>query len=136
MDAPRTASNVTWPWRAQRIFGPGVLFFVVSCTRDPISEEEDGPVIDARPYAEGYCSLRCYRVEECGLEPEVSREACEQACYDEAIDALDDPCWVEVIELDRCVVREMTCDDVAQEDPAIVDGSPCESWRDLLDACE
>jgi hypothetical protein len=135
MMEPRVAIGTTW--RSLWWFGLVVLMlFAPSCARDPISEGPDGPVIDARPYAEGYCSLRCYRVEECGLDPDVSREACEQACYDDAIDALDDPCWVEEIELDRCVVREMSCDDVAQDHPEIADGSPCEAWRDRLDACD
>lgn len=79
---------------------------------------------------------RCYRGEQCGLDPGVPAASCEMACYDDTLARLDDPCWTVWLELMRCVVRELQCDIVAEDDPDIPAGSACQAWVDRVDSCD
>lgn len=107
-----------------------------ACGRTPIVLPDDGPTVDAEIYAFGFCSLKCYRLDQCDLTGGVPKETCEQTCIDDALVTLpDDPCWAEQIELRRCWVRETACDGVDDEElPAGSDA--CEHREQELDACE
>lgn len=122
--------------RSRRAFGVALL--LAACTRGPIDDPGDeGPTVDADIYARGFCSLRCWRLEECGLDEGVAHEQCEEACVDDAVAALpDDPCWAEAIELRRCVVRWSACGDVPEESAPVGPGTTCAPQADALDACE
>jgi hypothetical protein len=109
---------------------------LVSCGRGPVYLPFDGPTVDADVYALGFCSLKCYRLDQCGLAGGTSKEACEQTCVDEALETLPgDPCWAEQIELRRCVVRETTCDGVADEELPAGSEAVCAHRQRELDAC-
>jgi hypothetical protein len=108
---------------------------LLACGRTPIVLPDEGPTVDAEIYALGFCSLKCYRLDQCDLTAGIPKEACEQTCIDDALDTLpDDPCWAAQIELRRCWVREAACDGVADEElPAGSDA--CDHRQLLLDAC-
>lgn len=107
-----------------------------ACLRDPLDDRPDGPTVDGRIYAEGVCSLRCWRLEQCNALDEPL-DKCTTACRDEALESIFvDPCWVETLEVRRCVAQRLSCEQVI--DDAIPDShdSPCEQWLDHLDTCE
>ena len=110
------------------------LLLLTACYRETLPIQS-GPTVDARPYAAGVCSLRCFKLEECGAL-EGSVETCETTCTEEALATLDeDPCWVETIEVRRCVARKMECADIIADEIPDGDDTPCEKWLDFLDAC-
>ena len=107
---------------------------LTACYRETLPIQS-GPTVDARPYAAGVCALRCFKLEECGAL-EGSVETCEATCTEEALATLDeDPCWVETIEVRRCVARKMECADIIADEIPDGDDTPCEKWLDFLDAC-
>lgn len=110
---------------------------VVGCFREtiPIAREE-GPTVDARPYSEGLCSFRCARLQECN-ELQIELAACQDDCVEDALATLfDDPCWVETMELRRCVARKMSCDAITADELPDEPGTPCDDWLDNLEACD
>src|SRR5687768_14809753 len=115
-----------------------LLTLLVACGPGPIMDEgDDGPTVDANVYAQGFCSLRCWRLGECGLAAGVPAQECEMDCVDEALAQLaEDPCWAECIEQRRCLVRWSACEEVLEEDAPTGPGTPCEEQTDDLDACE
>jgi hypothetical protein len=113
------------------------LLHLAACGRSPIDEPDRGPTVDAMVYALGFCSLECWRIEQCGLESTTSTEECEDACIDDALDALPgDPSWAEWIELRRCRVLEATCDGVGDEQLPPGAEAVCDLRQQRLDACE
>jgi hypothetical protein len=108
---------------------------LLACGRTPIVLPDEGPTVDGWIYALGFCSFKCYRLDQCDLADEP-KETCEATCIDDALDTLpDDPCWAEQIELRRCLVREAACDGV--DDEELPTGSDaCEHRQQDLDACE
>lgn len=129
----RLARQVSRTWS----LAVATLACLLACSRGPIQPEPDGPTVDAELYATGFCSLKCYRLAQCGLADEADHEACEDACIDDAVESLPgDPCWAEWIEARRCRVRETTCDGVADENPPDPPVSLCEHRESLLDQCE
>ena len=108
-----------------------------ACGRSPPGEPDRGPTVDGAIYALGFCSLKCWRLEQCGLADPSAQDDCEAACVDDALDTLpDDPCWAEWIELRRCRVLEATCAGVDDEElPADMDDI-CDERQQRLDTCE
>lgn len=108
---------------------------LLACGRTPITLPDETPTVDPYIYALGFCSLKCYRLDQCALATQ-SKDACEDACIDDALETLpDDPCWAEQIELRRCSVREAECDGVADE--VLPAGSnACDHRQQQLDACD
>lgn len=119
-----------------RRLGPGAVLLLLGCGRGPVTYPPERPLIDARQITEGYCMQRCHRRTQCHLDPGVPTSTCEEACYDDTLARLDDPCWTLWVELMRCVVRELDCSLVVDDDPEIPDGSSCQHWVDRVDACE
>lgn len=110
---------------------------LAACGRTPPELLERGPTVDGWIYAYGFCSFKCYRLDECGLAGDVSQEACEDACIDDALETLaDDPCWAQWIELRRCHVRRTDCEHVEAEEPTPSADAMCERRAEELDACE
>jgi len=109
----------------------------LACGRTPIDLPNDGPTVGAEIYALGFCSLKCYRIDQCGLAGGVPKETCQQECIDDALRVLPvDPCWAEWIEVRRCWVRETDCDGLEDEElPANAD-FVCDRRERELDACE
>lgn len=108
-----------------------------ACGRTPIDLPERSPTVDAEIYALGFCSFKCYRLDQCGLAGGVSTEACEQTCIADALESLpEDPCWAEQIEVRRCWVREAACDGVEDEVLSADWETACEHREQELDACE
>ncbi len=128
---------------AARLLGPlgpvavtSLSLFLAACQRAPLEPNDDGPTIDARGYAHGFCSLKCYRLAECGLD-EASTPSCADECVDEAVNALPlDPCWAEWIELRRCSVLNASCDGIADEMLPAGSETICERREQGLGACE
>ncbi len=88
-------------------------------------------------YAHGFCSLKCYRMAECGLTEKSDTPACEDECTDDAVDALpSDPCWAEWIESRRCAVLNASCEGVDEEVVAGESEASCEGREQDLMACE
>lgn len=108
----------------------------LACGRGPVDLPIAGPTVGAEIYALGFCSLKCYRLDECGLTGGISKETCEQTCVDDALETVPtDRCWAEQIELRRCVVRETSCEGVEDEElPAGSEGL-CVHRQQQLDAC-
>jgi len=115
-------------------FATMLLLASGSCGRSPVHLVDEGPTIDPWIYALGVCSLKCYRLDQCGLATE-SQEVCEAECIDDALELLpDDPCWSEQLELRRCSIRETECSGVADEElPAGSDA--CDHREQDLAAC-
>jgi hypothetical protein len=110
---------------------------LAACGRTPPDLRDRGPTVDGWIYAYGFCSFKCHRLEQCGLAGEVSRDACETACIDDALETLSgDPCWAQWIELRRCHVRRTDCEDVEAEAPTPSARAQCERRAEELDACE
>lgn len=108
---------------------------LLTCGRTPIVLPHEGPTVDAHIYALGFCSLKCYRLEQCGLADEP-RQTCENACIEDAVESVpNDPCWAEWIEVRRCWVRRAECDGVGDEELP-VGSTLCEHREQELDACE
>ncbi len=86
-------------------------------------------------YAYGFCSHKCYRLDECGLAVE-SKDACERACIDEALETLDsDPCWAQQMELRRRFVLEAQCDGVDDEELPAGAAAVCDEREGELLEC-
>jgi hypothetical protein len=123
-----------------RGFWFGLAFAVLlGCHRGPL-EPDDGLTVDAEVYAFGFCALRCFRLDECGFEGGTPygepAGLCEEECVDELLETVrDDPCWSEEVELRRCIVDEVECDGLPDEDLPLGAGSPCEDDAATLDAC-
>jgi hypothetical protein len=116
-----------------------VLMLVLAlgaCGRSPVHEYPDSPSVDAEVYAHGFCSFKCYRLDQCDLTGGIPKQTCEQTCIDEALETLpDDPCWAEQIELRRCIVREAACDGVEDEELPSGSEAECEHRAEQLEAC-
>ena len=113
-----------------------VLALGAACARGPIGEEADeGPTIDAELYASGFCSFKCWRLQECGGSEGAAPEVCEAPCVEDALEALpEDPCWADAIEVRRCAVRYAECPDIHDETlPAGSDA--CDPKLERLDGC-
>ena len=113
-----------------------VFAFVTACARGPVGEEADeGPTIDAEHYVGGFCSFKCWRLEECGGSESAAPEDCEAPCVEDALEALpEDPCWADGVEVRRCAVRYAECPDVRDETlPAGSDA--CDPKLERLEAC-
>lgn len=109
---------------------------LLACGRTPIVLPDEGPTVDPWIYALGLCSLKCYRLDQCGLAVEP-KETCEAECIDEALETLpDDPCWAKQIEVRRCWVRRAECDGVADEELPAGSEAVCEHREEELDACD
>lgn len=109
---------------------------LLACGRTPIILPNEGPTVDPWIYALGFCSFKCYRLEQCGLAVEP-RDACETTCIDDALETLpDDPCWAEQIEVRRCWVRNADCDGVVDEELPAGSEAVCEHREQVLDACD
>lgn len=108
-----------------------------SCGRGPVDLPSDGPGVRGDIYALGFCSLKCYRLDQCGLTGGIPKATCEQTCVDDALETLpDDPCWAEQIELRRCIVRETACDRIEDEELPAGSEDLCEHRQHELDECE
>ena len=116
------------------------LFFALThlaCLRDPIRDLDDSPTVDAGIYALGFCSHKCYRLDQCDLTGGIPKQTCERSCVDEALQIFpSDPCWAEQIEVRRCIVRETTCDGVEDEELPSGSETVCDHRQQELDACE
>lgn len=110
---------------------------LLGCGRGPVDLPTRGPTVDAEVYAHGFCSFKCYRLDECGLTGSISNQTCEQTCIDDALEIPpgDDPCWAEQIELRRCIVRETTCEGVEDEELPAGFELACEHRAEQLEAC-
>lgn len=109
---------------------------LLACGRGPVDLPLTGPTVPADIYAFGFCSLKCWRLDECDLTGGIPKQTCEQTCVDEALETLPgDPCWAEQIELRRCLVRETTCDGVADEELPAGAEAVCDHRERELDAC-
>lgn len=110
---------------------------LLACGRGPVHLPIEGPTVDAEIYALGFCSFKCYRLDQCGLTGGVPKQTCEQTCIDDALDTLpDDPCWAEQIELRRCIVRETACEGVEDEELPSGSEAVCEHRQQELTACD
>lgn len=108
-----------------------------SCGRGPVDLPTDGPGVRGDIYALGFCSLKCYRLDQCSLTGGIPKQTCEQTCIDDALETLpDDPCWAEQIELRRCIVRETACDGVEDEELPAESEDLCEHRQRVIDECE
>ena len=122
---------------AKVFFVAALLLPLLACGRSPIDPPDQGPTVDATIYALGFCSLKCWRLEECGLADGATQDDCEDSCIDDALDALPgDPCWAEWIELRRCRVLEATCTGVEDEELPVDAQQACDERQQQLEACE
>jgi hypothetical protein len=113
------------------------LLLSPGCLRDPITDEPDGPTVEPEYYALGLCSLKCYRLVECGQLAEAEHGTCEDACVEETLEALSgDACWEAWVEVRRCNVRNADCSDVEAETLPAADEATCAARQDMLDACD
>ena len=107
-----------------------------ACSRGPIEPDDDRLRVDAETYARGLCSLKCYRVEECGLASQTAEE-CKAECVDEALETVaGDPCWAQWIEERRCHVEKSSCENVLDESPGPAAEAACERRSEQLSSCE
>ena len=121
---------------ASRVLAIALLAATVStlgCQRDALGTGDDIPTVEAEPYAHGLCSLKCFRLVECGINDDSV--VCEDACTEAALDEIhDDSCWAQRIEARRCRVRWTSCDRLADE--SAPDSGVCDGVEDRLSACE
>ena len=121
-------------WRSLHCSLGLLTFLALACHRQLGEPEDERLTVDAEVVARGLCSLKCYRLGECGLAPD---DSCEDTCVEEALDALPgDPCWTQWIEVRRCGVRWATCDGVADETIPPSAESTCAPKLDRLAQCE
>lgn len=115
----------------------GTLLLCSGCLREPIEDDPEGPTVEPEYYALGFCSLKCYRLVECGQIADDEHATCESACVDETMEALSgDACWEAWIELRRCTVRHAECGGVDSETLPAAMAANCAARQDGLDACE
>ena len=112
-----------------------LLLLPAACGRTPIDVQEQASLVDPWVYALGLCSLKCFRLEECGVATQ-SKVQCEDACIEEALFTPDDGCWSEWIEARRCRVRYAECRDVEDEELGAGLAGLCSERQAELDVCE
>jgi hypothetical protein len=110
---------------------------LLACGRTPIILPDEGPTVDAEIYALGFCSFKCWRLDQCDLTGGVPKETCEHTCIDDALATLPgDACWAEQIEVRRCLVREAACEGVDDEELPAGAEAVCDHRQQQLDACD
>jgi len=121
----------SWPASSLLI---AMLWMVASCGRTPVVLGDEPPLVDPWVYALGLCALKCFRLDQCGLALHP-RDACVDACIEEALDTPDDGCWSQWIEARRCRVRYAECQDIEEEVRAPDFESICAEREAAYEAC-
>ena len=80
---------------------------------------------DANIYIQAVCEELCERYDECTPDPELHGECVFSECVDELAASLDDPCFIEKIEMSRCRLERETCDEYFDTQLETNPGSVC-----------